>query len=108
VGENREEGENRRAFFVVSDAVLGAAVLVWVGVYGGAWLDTKLHTAPWLSVGLSMLGGGLGLTRMVAKAFALETRAGRVKSSKPTPGSASQGGKESTDTENSDRDAGRS
>lgn len=62
----------KRALFAVSDAVLGAAVLLCLGVYGGAWLDGKFHTAPWLSVGLSILGAGLGLARMVMKANELD------------------------------------
>ncbi len=63
----------QRAMFVVSDAVLGAAVLVMLGVWGGGFLDDKLHTSPWCSLGLSVLGGGLGLWRMVKKATSLDT-----------------------------------
>ncbi len=57
----------------VMDGVLGAAALVLVGVFAGNWLDEKLHTAPWWSLGLSMLGGGLGLWRLCVKAMALDT-----------------------------------
>lgn len=57
--------------FVV-DGVMGAAILVVIGVFAGNWLDAKLHTAPWLSVGLSMAGGGLGLWRLCVKALALD------------------------------------
>jgi F0F1-type ATP synthase assembly protein I len=74
---NEENSQGRRALMAVSDGVLGAAVLLAAGVYGGAWLDTKLHTAPWLSVGLSILGGGLGLARMVVKATELDTKRDR-------------------------------
>lgn len=66
--QKNDDGDLKKALFTVSDAVLGAAVLVAIGVYGGAWLDQKLHCAPWLSVGLSLLGGGVGLARMVMKA----------------------------------------
>ncbi len=69
-----DDGLNmRKALFTVSDAVLGAAVLLVIGVYGGDWLDKQLHTSPWLSVGLALLGGGLGLARMVIKANSLDT-----------------------------------
>ncbi|MBA3993553.1 MAG: hypothetical protein C0469_08505 [Cyanobacteria bacterium DS2.3.42] len=63
----------QRAMFVVSDAVLGAAVLIMVGMWAGGFADDKLHTAPWGSLGLSVLGGGLGLWRMVKKASSLDT-----------------------------------
>ncbi len=79
----------RRALFTVSDAVLGAAVLLVIGVYGGDWLDKQLHTTPWLSVGLSILGGGLGLARMVIKANSLDTKSIGKKS-----GTKSAAGKE--------------
>ena len=67
----------RRALFTVSDAVLGAAVLLTLGVYGGGWLDEKFHCAPTLSIGLALLGGGLGLARMVIKANSLDTIKGK-------------------------------
>lgn len=60
--------DTKRAMMTVTDGVLGAAVLLAGGVYGGNWLDQQLHTAPWLSMGLALLGGGLGLARMVIKA----------------------------------------
>lgn len=69
--EKSDDGDLKRALFTVSDAVLGAAVLLAIGVYGGAWLDQKLHTAPWLSVGLALLGGAVGLARMIMKAQAI-------------------------------------
>ena len=58
----------KKAMLAVTDGVIGAAVLLAAGVYGGGWLDRQLHTSPWLSVGLAMLGGGLGLARMVYRA----------------------------------------
>lgn len=58
----------KRAMMAVSDGVLGAAVLLAAGVYGGNWLDNQFHTSPWCSVALAMLGGALGLGRMVYKA----------------------------------------
>ena len=77
--EHDDGYSGRRAFLAVSDGVLSAAMLLAAGVYGGAWLDTKLHTAPWLSVALSILGGGLGLARMVVKACELDTKIDRSK-----------------------------
>jgi hypothetical protein len=76
-----DDGNMKKALFAVSDGVLGAAVLLSAGVYGGAWIDEKLHTAPWISVGLAMLGGGLGLARMVYKA----TQIGGDTSTSPKP-----------------------
>ncbi|MBY0548135.1 MAG: AtpZ/AtpI family protein [Candidatus Obscuribacterales bacterium] len=58
----------KRAMMAVTDGVIGAAVLLAAGVYGGNWLDNQFHSAPWCSVGLAMLGGALGLGRMVYKA----------------------------------------
>jgi F0F1-type ATP synthase assembly protein I len=46
-----------------------------MGVFGGSMLDTKLNTAPWFSVALSLVGGGLGLARMVMKANSLNSTA---------------------------------
>jgi F0F1-type ATP synthase assembly protein I len=63
---------SKKALLFVADGVLGAAALVVLGVFAGNWLDAKLHTAPWWSVGLSMLGGGLGLWRLCVKALALD------------------------------------
>jgi F0F1-type ATP synthase assembly protein I len=74
----------QRAMFVVSDAVLGAAVLIMLGMWTGGFADDKLHTAPWGSLGLSILGGGLGLWRMVKKASSLDTP-GTPPGAKPIP-----------------------
>ncbi len=71
--QSSQEPDLRKALFTVSDAVLGAAVLLAMGVYGGAYLDKIFHCAPVLSVGLALLGAGLGLARMVMKANALDT-----------------------------------
>lgn len=59
----------KQAMFTVSDGVIGAAVLVAVGIFGGQWLDSHFHTAPMLTIVLSIIGGGLGLTRLVMKAM---------------------------------------
>lgn len=77
--DSPEGTDLKRALFTVSDAVLGAAVLLALGVYGGAWLDKQFNCSPTLSIGLALLGGGLGLARMVMKANAL----GSIKDKKP-------------------------
>lgn len=64
----------KRALFAASDGVLGAALLIFIGMHAGSWLDNKLHSAPWISIILCLLGGGLGLARMVAKVLALEDK----------------------------------
>ena len=66
------ERENKNAMLVVGDGVLGAAVLVIIGVYSGNWLDERFHSAPMCSFGLALLGGGAGLARLVAKANSLD------------------------------------
>lgn len=65
----KDTSDLKQAMFQVSDGVLGAAILVFLGVAGGNWLDTQLHTAPWLTVTLSVAGAGLGLARLVKKAL---------------------------------------
>lgn len=71
--DSAESSNLKQAMFVVSDAVLGAAILLALGVYGGGWLDKQFHTAPWFSTGLALLGGGFGLARMVMKANSLQS-----------------------------------
>lgn len=72
--ENSDDNSTlKRAMFIVSDAVLGAAFLLVIGVWGGSWLDKQFHTAPWFSTGLALLGGGFGLARMVIKANQLQS-----------------------------------
>jgi F0F1-type ATP synthase assembly protein I len=67
-----EDGNLKGALMTVADGVLGAAVLVVVGMWLGGWLDQKLNTAPWLSIGLSLTGAGVGLARLVIKAINIE------------------------------------
>lgn len=73
--DSKDMRDLKRSMLIVGDAVLGAAVLVLLGVWGGGFLDQKLNTAPWCSIGLSMLGAGLGLARMVMKAMELDKKA---------------------------------
>lgn len=51
------------------ESVIGIAVMVALGAWGGTWLDDKLHTTPWLAISLALAGMVLGLTRMVVKAI---------------------------------------
>lgn len=72
MADEKPEKDNtdlKQAMFQVSDGVLGAAVLIVIGVFGGNWLDAKFNTAPWMLITLSVLGGGLGLGRLVKKAM---------------------------------------
>lgn len=64
----------KRALFAASDGILGAAILIFIGMQAGSWLDSKLQSTPWISVVLCLIGGGLGLTRMVLKVLALEDK----------------------------------
>jgi F0F1-type ATP synthase assembly protein I len=59
----------KQLMFQASDGIIGAAILVAVGVFAGRWLDDKLHTTPWLTVVLAVIGSILGLARLVKKAI---------------------------------------
>lgn len=71
MSENKNDNL-KEALFTVSDAVLGAAVLLMLGMYLGNWLDAQFHTAPTLSIVCALAGGALGLARMVSKAASLD------------------------------------
>jgi F0F1-type ATP synthase assembly protein I len=73
---SKNGADMKQAMMMMGDCVLGAAVLIVLGVFGGAWLDGKLHSAPLWTICLSLLGGGLGLARLVIKALHLEHRGG--------------------------------
>jgi F0F1-type ATP synthase assembly protein I len=49
-----------------------------IGVWGGNMLDDRFHTAPWISLALSISLGGLGLARLVSKANQLDTSATKL------------------------------
>lgn len=67
-----KRGDLQRALFAVADGVLGAGILIMLGTWAGGFLDQKLQTAPWISISLALLGGGLGLARLVIKAINLD------------------------------------
>lgn len=77
--------QSTQSMMVVADSVIGAAVLVFIGVWAGNFADDKFHTAPWGSIFLSLLGGCLGLWRMVKKAMAIDTRPPSGKLPPPIP-----------------------
>lgn len=54
---------------LATEAVLGTAVLIGLGVWAGNWLDAKFDTDPIFTVLLPILGVILGLARMVKMAF---------------------------------------
>jgi F0F1-type ATP synthase assembly protein I len=70
-------GGGQKALMAVSDGVLGAGVLIMVGVWGGNMLDDRFHTAPWISLVLSIGLGGLGLARLVSKANSIDSSPGK-------------------------------
>jgi F0F1-type ATP synthase assembly protein I len=70
---NSSAGGAQKAFLVVGDGVLGAGLLIMIGAWGGNILDDRLHTNPWISLCSSLLLGGLGLARLIAKANELDT-----------------------------------
>jgi len=70
---NSSGGDAQRAFLVVGDGVLGAGLLIMIGAWGGNFLDDRFHTTPWISLCSSLLLGGLGLARLIAKANELDT-----------------------------------
>lgn len=61
----------KNAMFAVGDGVIGAGVLIFIGVMLGNWLDNQFHSAPIGIVLCALLGGGLGLARLVQKAISI-------------------------------------
>jgi F0F1-type ATP synthase assembly protein I len=81
--------EDKRAlvaqYAAAGDAVIGIAVLTSLGAWGGFWLDGKLNSTPWCAIGLSLLGMGLGLTRMVLRALKQDRESPVPSGLKPLP-----------------------
>ncbi|HEY9787871.1 MAG TPA: AtpZ/AtpI family protein [Candidatus Obscuribacterales bacterium] len=102
-GQN-EQSSLRSGLFTVADAVLGAAVMVLIGVWLGGFIDQKLGTSPWWSLGLSMLGGGLGLWRMVVKATQLDDKAGTASARQKGASTAHNGSSNSQENESDSKD----
>src|SRR5579862_8939067 len=59
----------KKSILQLSDGAISCGVLVALGVVGGSWVDGKLHSAPWFTLGLCLIGGGLGLARLIHKAL---------------------------------------
>jgi F0F1-type ATP synthase assembly protein I len=78
----KDDTDLKQAMFQVSDGVIGAAILIVIGIFGGQWLDTHFHTAPICMITLSMIGGGLGLARLVKKAMLIGQDSPKPDSSK--------------------------
>jgi F0F1-type ATP synthase assembly protein I len=71
--EKKDKGPSvTEAMFAMGDGVLGAAILIVLGIYGGQFLDHKFNTGSWLTGVLPLVGGGLGLVRLVVKAINLD------------------------------------
>ena len=62
---------SKQAMFIVADGVVGAGVLLVLGILLGHYLDQKLSSSPWLTVILCFVGAGAGLARLVVKAIKL-------------------------------------
>lgn len=75
-GDGRERSADRvvsalRAAAIVSGIGFTMAISVALGAFGGAWLDKRWGTEPWLTVIgflLGSVGGFLELLRLVALA----------------------------------------
>jgi F0F1-type ATP synthase assembly protein I len=85
IAKTPEKGSSsvQQTVMVVGDGVLGAGLAIMLGVWGGNMLDDRFHTAPWISLTLSLLGGGLGLARLVSKANQLDVSRTDLSQSKP-------------------------
>lgn len=69
-----DKGEVLSAIVSASDAVIGTAVLAFLGAWGGGFIDEKMGISGTWSIILSILGVGLGLFRMVKKALDAEKK----------------------------------
>lgn len=49
------------------DAAVSLTVLILLGIWGGQWMDERLHTSPWGALSLAVLGLCLGLWRVIHK-----------------------------------------
>jgi F0F1-type ATP synthase assembly protein I len=81
--------EDKRAliaqYAAAGDAVIGIAVLVGLGAWGGFWLDGKLNSTPWCAISFSLIGMTLGLTRMVLRALKQDRESPVSTGLKPLP-----------------------
>lgn len=60
-----ESRRNQSALARYGGLGLQMAGIIGLGVWGGIWLDGRLGTAPWLTVGLLLLSVGLAFYQVV-------------------------------------------
>lgn len=72
--DKQDSNEVLSAIVSASDAVIGTAVLAFLGAWGGGYIDQKMGISGTWSIILSILGVGLGLFRMVKKALDAEKK----------------------------------
>lgn len=71
MAKDTESTSTNKAMFTVADGVIGAGVLLVLGICLGHVLDQKFSTTPWLTIILCFAGGAAGLARLVIKAINL-------------------------------------
>ncbi len=71
MAKKEESISTNKAMLAVADGVIGAGVLLVLGICLGHYLDQRLASTPWLTIILCFVGGGAGLARLVLKAIAL-------------------------------------
>jgi F0F1-type ATP synthase assembly protein I len=74
MAEQDDKNELYKQLAGAGESVFATGILAGLGVWGGIALDARLHSSPWLTVILSILGVGLGLARMVMKALQAEKK----------------------------------
>ncbi len=45
------------------------ALIIVVFVFGGVWLDGRLHTSPWFTIGCTFVGAAAGMYWMYRRAM---------------------------------------
>lgn len=71
MAKKQESISTNKAMLTVADGVIGAGVLLILGICLGHYLDQKFGSTPWLTIILCFAGGGVGLARLVIKAINL-------------------------------------
>lgn len=63
-----KDDDVQKALLTAADSVVGSAIFIILGIIGGNYLDQLWHTTPLLAIILALVGGALGLIRLVIKA----------------------------------------
>ncbi len=71
MAKKEESISTNKAMLTVADGVIGAGILLVMGIWLGHYLDQKFASTPWLTIILCFVGGGTGLARLVIKAINL-------------------------------------